>query len=395
MTPTGPTGPTEPAQPSTAPTASTASAPAPTGWYETSTSLPDGDTPAAIAGADGRLWAIGTAHPTTLYSTSDGVDWSVVDLVDHGLPKKAVATGSQGSCRPPFVVSEHDDGVTVVFLQPLRSNKAGLFDRIWLADVSGDTVTVTSAADNGLERMPPPRDGLQFRTFCITDMTSFDGGQVAVGDGQWWKPYDTGSADGFAAVEGAEGGWTVVSSTRSPFTSRNGVQPRFVVPVAGRLVAVGQSRGGYPLHTWTSADGKSWTGQRLTFPDAAGDADLRGAAAAPDGQGVVVVGTERGDAEPVAVAWSSSDGDTWTRAVLPGGATSAESVVATPDGYLAMGVDGSDAVTWTSEDGRTWAQGDAPPVGIDTPTMTAVGDGLVARTRDGFVVQGLDWPVAS
>ena len=127
-------------------------------------------------------------------------------------------------------------------------------------------------------------------------------------------------------------------------------------------VAVGYDiSGGFPqvpadASIVTSGDGSTWT------PVAANPgfkaATMGGVAAA--GATLVVVGQASNGAPAV---WTSSDGQTWSRAATSGLPTDAEvrDVAGGGPGVIAVGREGGNAASWTSTDGRTWRQG--PPSG--------------------------------
>ncbi len=114
-------------------------------------------------------------------------------------------------------------------------------------------------------------------------------------------------------------------------------------PAAGRTAAA----------VWLSADGLTW--QRIVAGDAFAGARVVGLAAS--GGRLVAVGTAGPEQAP-SLAWTSSDGRTWTRVADPalaGGVVRA--VAAGGPGFVAVGAAAADdrALAWTSPDGATWA----------------------------------------
>ncbi|MGH2463304.1 MAG: sialidase family protein [Candidatus Limnocylindria bacterium] len=117
----------------------------------------------------------------------------------------------------------------------------------------------------------------------------------------------------------------------------------------------------YQSFIWTSADGQAWTEVEV----------LQGFVLAMwprvpglplDGQPFVAVGSRAGlTYMNGALAWSSTDGITWTESPpVPGGDQAAISdVVAVADGYIGVGATGAvpgqiRGISWHSSDGITW-----------------------------------------
>lgn len=121
----------------------------------------------------------------------------------------------------------------------------------------------------------------------------------------------------------------------------------------------GQLPGGPPASTemllYTSADGAHWTRRSIALPGSAVPADLLW-----DGSRLVGVGYADGGS---AVSLTSDDGSHWTTRPLPGIGSyrSAQHLIQTSTGYLAVGLDGTEAnalqpppVVWSSPDAITW-----------------------------------------
>ncbi|HET7026465.1 MAG TPA: hypothetical protein VFI28_02110 [Candidatus Limnocylindrales bacterium] len=136
-----------------------------------------------------------------------------------------------------------------------------------------------------------------------------------------------------------------------------------VTPFAGGFVA-----GGYrddPLHatsaaaTWRSSDGLVWHAD-----DAAAFADGRIRGVAASGETLVAVGTAGDPNYGPAAAWRWTATTGWQRArIVPDPAGAMRAVIATPSGFVAVGLNGHDdgALAWTSSDGVEWtAAADQP-----------------------------------
>jgi hypothetical protein len=233
----------------------------------------------------------------------------------------------------------------------------------------------------------------------MVDLAALPGrGYVAVGyvppD---WVPYSWTSPDAQS--------WTIHQIDATPFT--------FPVSVAvgadGTIVAVGRS-GNDPV-SWTSHDGTTWTehtapilsgssvAERMTSVVATASGFVAGGSSgpelldrharfwtSPDGAtwqavpddatafanaevrgitsfsgGLVAVGVVGGVQDPTgAVAWTSSDGSTWTR-IDSAAFANGEAVSVAPGpagGLVAVGADigRRNAVAWITPDGKTWTR---------------------------------------
>jgi hypothetical protein len=102
---------------------------------------------------------------------------------------------------------------------------------------------------------------------------------------------------------------------------------------------------------WRSTDGATWTLDGTPAVFAGGR--IQGVAAS--GTTIVAVGTAGDPSYGPAGAWVSTGG-AWTRATIDDAAGVMRAVAATPDGFVAVGQDGTDrgARVWRSTDGRTW-----------------------------------------
>jgi photosystem II stability/assembly factor-like uncharacterized protein len=134
-----------------------------------------------------------------------------------------------------------------------------------------------------------------------------------------------------------------------------------VTAVADGFVAggsVGPETLGRHARFWHSTDGSTWS----PLPDdAAAFADAEVRSIVTFGSGLVAVGLLGTGVKPTgSVAWTSPDGERWTRVDAPDLRQGrAVSLVVGPDGGLvAVGADlgQTEALAWTSPDGRTWTR---------------------------------------
>jgi hypothetical protein len=191
----------------------------------------------------------------------------------------------------------------------------------------------------------------------------------AIAQGYRWRPLDLGQF----------GGVSLQSVTTSPNAG---------------LLAIGtwlnsDAPDGAPRHPtiWTSADGTTWERQ----PESRAFLSRRERwmetvldVVASD-HGFVAVGVEEFDdaSSADAAAWFSPDGASWTRAPVEDAVgRTMDQVVATPDGFVAIGEAGYDfhagfgagTAIWTSTDGASWTRleaADAPPRGTRLRSVLA------------------------
>lgn len=144
--------------------------------------------------------------------------------------------------------------------------------------------------------------------------------------------------------------WTRVRSAALPGGGMNSV-----TATEGGFVAGGDSEGRAAF--WTSPDGLTWA--RVPDPGFGAEGEsisVVGVAAA--GGTIVAVGMARSDTGSDVVAWSSTDGQTWT----PSSVESPQegqvfNVAAVPTGFLATGPSGEASCLggiWWSPDGAAW-----------------------------------------
>ena len=398
-------------QPSDAPQATQASAPSvapepavPVGLEWTEIPLPAGADPEAdfydFTGA-GALFLAPYDTVTTLHMTNDGAAWQTLDLTASGLPTDVHLSAGTGGCGSGPAIDDSGDAVTIVYYQYAdQGAPAGLLDRLWLVTVTpGDNavVTVKAAADIGLETMPPPEGDDAFRTSCVTGFGDIGGQRVMVGEGQWWQPFQTSSDDAFTALEAADGTWSVHSTKASPFLGGD-VTARIasVDMVGGNIVAVL-----YPTYeatgfaAWVSPDGRAWEKASITFPVPDAEIAIDGIVASDDAL-VVMTHTKDGTAGEATV-WSTTDGVTWTSAVLGGGGYyDAGTLATTQGGFLASARyeanDKTDIYVWTSPDGVTWAPfGDGEKLDSSLLYAKGLASGLVANRSGTIEVSGNPW----
>ncbi len=349
----------------------------------------------------GALWLVPYGTVSTLYMTSDGESWQTLDLTASGLPADVhLSAGTSGCGRDP-AIDDSGDAVTIVYYQYAdQGAPAGLMDRLWLVTItSGEnaSVTVSAGASVGLETMPPAEGADAFRTLCVTGFGDIGGQRVMVGEGQWWQPYLTSSADAFTAFEAADGTWSVHSTKASPFLGGN--LPAWIAGVemvGGNIVAVlYPSYDAIGFRSWVSPDGRTWDKASIAFP--VPDAKIKiDRIIASDDALLVMTNTENGTAGEATV-WSTTDGINWTSAVLGGGDYyDAGTLTTMPGGYLASARYEVNAETdnyvWTSPDGVTWTRfGEGEDLDWALLTAKGLGDGLVANVYGTIEVSGKPW----
>ena len=185
--------------------------------------------------------------------------------------------------------------------------------------------------------------------------------------------------------------WSQVPHDEAVFGS---AKMNSVTPFGSGYVAVGgtgtgQIRSGNAV-AWTSPDGVTWTRAPHIEKTTAGSTGQEGMSqvAAGSAGSLVAVGWEWSERnEPFSPpVWRSRDGITWSRvsddeAVFEGAAIL--SVVSGGPGFIAFGSVGADAAVWTSPDGITWSR-----VPHDDAVFGEAGISDVARGGPGFIAVG-------
>jgi hypothetical protein len=201
-------------------------------------------------------------------------------------------------------------------------------------------------------------------------VTALPDGFVAVGS----VPDPAGGTDAavWRSVDGRE--WSVVGAD-----SFGGPGDQRLLGVAAGpmgLVAVGVD--GSSAAVWTSPDGSLWsrTPQDEGVFGGPGDQRAEAVATLPGGRGWLAVGS---DGQGDGAVWTSTGG-TWARVGAEGlggpGDQVLVDVVSGSSSLVAVGTDGESAVAWTSTDATTWSRADLGP---GRATALAGGEsGLVA-----------------
>lgn len=208
-----------------------------------------------------------------------------------------------------------------------------------------------------------------------------------------------------AAGGGLTGGGVFVSSADGqrwlsvPSGGTSGYPMRVAAGASG-VVAVG-TIDDRPA-SWFSPDGRRWTYRVAVFPTALEDDDeVRVTDVVATTAGWLAVGRD----DPVcdvncgrnplrALAWTSSDAETWTR--VPDQASLSKAAInaaaAFDGGFVAVGEAAGHAAFWTSADGLTWTRVPDDPIFGPSPgatadsTVSAVG---VAAARGTIVAVGV------
>jgi len=230
-------------------------------------------------------------------------------------------------------------------------------------------------------------------SFAVSVATAPDGTFVAVGragrEATAWRSTD-GTAWTQATVDSlvSTGTGTAARPARPPELAE---RMTVVVATSHGLVAGGsvgaELQGDRRARFWRSTDGSVWSPVADQFAAFDGSEVIDIARA---GDGLVAIGRVGGGPHSAAsLAWTSSDGSSWTRVddeALAGGLTNA--VVASSSGLLAVGSDANElaAVAWSSPDGRTWRQAPNEPSRLFNEEKIRMTD--VVTTPAGFVGVG-------
>jgi hypothetical protein len=320
-----------------------------------------------------------------------GVEWQVVD---------SASDGPNGEARSAWAVTAGGPGFVAVgnlCSQP----PSGELDCWGAPQVSSD-----GSSWEGVPRQP----GLETGTFIATSGPST--GMLGVAA----KPGDAIVAIGYAVRQGGGLGPAIWYSRdgrtweREPnaaifdgarFSDLVATGQGFVI--VGVVYAPGAPKAGRPRGAiWTSPDGRAW--QRVpdgpifdvggyfdTLEDAASGGPRRIVSAGGVTVSVGGVCNDKGlDCRPA--FWSSRGGSPWDRVIVDEVDTSASDIVATPEGFLAVGSAttaggcggvggvGCTAIVFKSSDGRSWQRHDVKvPRGMGIPD--ALTDAVTAGGR--------------
>ena len=280
------------------------------------------------------------------------------------------------------------------------------------------------------ETIPSPAKGLEVEAGVVEDGTLWLVGNVGPPDdphrglwttrdgATWQRLKDVTGLDFGAgvvtALAHASAGWValawrrldVESSVPELYRSTDGIRwsktplpdigelplPTGLASSGDRWVLTVDSRPDAVTEVWAfmSVDGVTWTPTRIaaTVKGSGPPTEIDGSAIAFGRAGFVIVGQHVDGEAPHPVAWRSSDGTTWASGemdALPeaAGETGLRSIVATDDGYLAMGYRENEVPTfWTSPDGLAWTQFD------DLGTKDPVSERSLAASQNRVVVAG-------
>ncbi len=188
-----------------------------------------------------------------------------------------------------------------------------------------------------------------------------------------------GTADGHPAIwrRAPNGSWTLESATSVGKVAGSAGLTSVALGPAGWIAvgtaSVGKATGPVVL---ASVDGLRW--QPVTPLAAAAGAGTEFLGVAAGRAGYVVVGRQMIGGRAFAALWYSADLRSWTaddNGGLDGrlASSTANAVVATAGGFIAVGSHGADQSLWTSSDGRQWRLGYVPaPAGADSATLRSV-----------------------
>ncbi|MBU1493615.1 MAG: hypothetical protein KJ956_06580 [Actinobacteria bacterium] len=221
----------------------------------------------------------------------------------------------------------------------------------------------------------------------IVDVVAIGGVLVAVGSAQvvpdfgvMELPVFDGAA--WTSTDGTD--WARVEDPDGLF-SGPGISTAFDAAVTDGTTAwafgVDQGGAGDELAVWTTGDGSDWQRAEITGEGISTSQNLVIADATLSPAGMVVVGSEFGDAGRFPAAWFSPDGITWER-VDPGTLLEGElaAVATTEFGFVAVGHTQEDRtvlpLVLLSGDGRHWSEDTGPLPGVEDAaraTLTTVG----------------------
>jgi len=352
--------------------------------------------------AAGALWLYDPKVPTTLHGTSNGTEWTTVDLTEAGLPGDARRQASS-HCDVDHVVDDRGESFVIVYVTSYGgSHSEGIPARIWLVEISaaGEVLSVRHSAENGLENMPPAENAWTFRSDCIDGFIDLPTGRMIVGGGQWWQPYLTSSYHLYSAIESADGTWSVYSTNTPPLGGDNG-DPKVVAVTEFQGEAVVITR---PLITdntlsvWRSSDGRNWD---VTVLDAIPDGEFHFGGrfrlvTSTDGSTLVLLAArERGPSDIVVSVWTSTDAVTWTRTDFEEeiDRNTPVLITTTTEGFAVILDLSTPPSLWTSPDGLEWIRSETE-LSWYAGDAIVVNGGLVNAYNEAILVSGLDWAPA-
>ena len=282
--------------------------------------------PYLVSTGSAVLMAGTTGSTTTVWSSTDGSTWTKISDPDAFTlaGRRFVAQG----------MSDDGNGGLVIVGNSVGSGATDVVATAWYS-ADGRTWSKASVDAGAGQEM-------------IGGVAARPGGIVAAGngiawfstDGSSWQPEAMPAAEAFIPREvGAwDGGFAIVALASGAATTRSAV--------------------------WYSPTGTTWT-QASTVLDGF---DARGIAGS--GKRVMVVGSDTSDtAEGLAVSWTSTDGDKWTKATAPTTQTTAaiDGVTVLDGSFVAVGAPEPTASntgepsqtpatedTWISDDGLGW-----------------------------------------
>lgn len=344
--------------------------------------VPTDDFSTTTASTGDTLWMVGD-DDLMLHATENGVDWRQIDLREHGLPAEAFLVSRSANC--PTWAWKTGGGLAAFYgIHNNGTHPAGIATQMWLVEIHGDDVDVRAAVDIGLEDMPAPQGGFNFRTDCVAGIVDHGGGRMIVGLGQWWQPYKTGASHGYVAFEDANGRWSVHSEYGAPFLGGSDrVTITDVFTLGDRIVVLG-GVSGFERYAWSSVDGRAW--ERYDFPGF--DEVSSDIWATTGGDRIVMAAAVAGRID----VWTTTDGVTWSSESLLTGADDPrlELLAHGATGYTLIVSDDVDHI-WLSADGATWTPEDPGDGFRSVPgAPTEHAGGLVGFLADSVRVSGLD-----
>jgi hypothetical protein len=337
--------------------------------------------PAATSSpATGTFSPAASAGPAPTIPPVFGLTWGLVDDVER--PQAAFAIPSDLPTAPtgPGTAGHpgHFPGQSVVADVTLSGDRLvavgyTAFEGAWTADAwtSMDGSHWSLAHIDG--RSP---------SFAEAITSRGDGTFVAVG-----RVGSTAAA--WASPDGIH--WTSAEVTPAATGPRDAERMTSVITTAEGLVAAGSTGpelGSRRARFWTSADGATWT----RAPDSEAFADTEVTAIVALGDALIALGRigdgQRGTGS---VAWRSTDARTWARIddpALAGGL--AVAVAAAPDGsgLVAVGsdVEEREAVAWVTPDGQAWTRAPREESRLHSAEKIRLTD--VVATAAGYVAVG-------